>query len=95
MQLDLGEPFVLDPQDEPPYSTFAPIDPGQTQPTLYNNLIKAPLFRHQAEPTDFLVIRYVPNGFALVCGYHPAEIFTLSIFVVHWSFSLLSHLVTP
>ncbi|CED83739.1 Transcription initiation factor TFIID, subunit TAF1 [Phaffia rhodozyma] len=61
-RLDLGEPFVLDPKDEPPYSTFAPIEHGQTQPTLYNNLIKAPLFRHNAEPTDFLVIRNTVKG---------------------------------
>lgn len=54
---ELGEPLVIDPMDEPPYSTFAPIDPGQTQPTLYNNLIKAPLFKHTPIPTDFLVVR--------------------------------------
>lgn len=58
-QLDLGEPFVLEPMDEPPYSSYAPVDPGQTQQTMYNNLIKAPVFQHQAAPTDFLVVRSV------------------------------------
>ena len=38
---------------------FGYVYPGQTVPALYNNLIRAPLFRHKAYPTDFLVIRYV------------------------------------
>ena len=37
---------------------FGYVYPGQTIPALYNNLIRSPLFRHKAYPTDFLVIRY-------------------------------------
>jgi hypothetical protein len=39
---------------------FGYVYPGQTIPALYNNLIRSPLFRHKAYPTDFLVIRYAP-----------------------------------
>ena len=56
-QLDLGEPIVIEPQDESPFMKFGYVYPGQTVPALYNNLIRAPLFRHKAYSTDFLVIR--------------------------------------
>ncbi|KAF8273979.1 hypothetical protein EI94DRAFT_1714431 [Lactarius quietus] len=54
---DLGEPFVLEPQDESPFMKFGYVQPGQTMPALYSNLIRAPLFRHKPYPTDFLVIK--------------------------------------
>lgn len=54
---DLGETFVLEPQDESPFMGFGQVEPGQMQPTLYNNMIRAPLFPHKPQPTDFLLIR--------------------------------------
>ncbi|PWN49186.1 hypothetical protein IE53DRAFT_159988 [Violaceomyces palustris] len=54
---DIGEPYVLDVSDESPFMKFGSIDEGQTQPTLYNNLVRAPLFRHKAAHTDFLLVR--------------------------------------
>jgi hypothetical protein len=33
------------------------VHPGQTVTTLYNNLIRAPLFKHHVPETDFLVVR--------------------------------------
>lgn len=54
---DLGEPIVIEPQDESPFMKFGYVYPGQTVPSLYNNLMRAPLFRHKPYPTDFLVIR--------------------------------------
>jgi transcription initiation factor TFIID subunit 1, fungi type len=54
---DFGEPFVLEPNDDSPFMRFGYVYPGQTIPALYNNLIRAPLFKHKAYPTDFLVIR--------------------------------------
>ncbi|PCH34054.1 atypical/TAF1 protein kinase [Wolfiporia cocos MD-104 SS10] len=54
---DLGEPIVIEPQDESPFMKFGYVYPGQTVPALYSNLIRAPLFRHKPYPTDFLVIR--------------------------------------
>ncbi|KZT08547.1 uncharacterized protein LAESUDRAFT_675751 [Laetiporus sulphureus 93-53] len=54
---DLGEPIVIEPQDESPFMKFGYVYPGQTVPALYSNLIRAPLFRQKPYPTDFLVIR--------------------------------------
>ena len=36
---------------------FGYVYPGQTIPALYNNLMRAPLFRHKPYSTDFLVVR--------------------------------------
>jgi len=69
LQLDLGVPFVLEPQDESPFMKFGYVYPGQTFPALYNNLVRAPLFRHKPYPTDFLVVRYEPF-FPLYLMYH-------------------------
>ncbi|KAJ7246290.1 TAF1 transcription initiation factor TFIID subunit TAF1 [Mycena haematopus] len=52
---DLGVPFVLEPQDETPFMKFGAVYPGQTIPAIYNNLIRAPLFRHKPRATDFLI----------------------------------------
>ncbi|KAK0529093.1 hypothetical protein OC842_004351 [Tilletia horrida] len=54
---ELGVPFILDVTDESPYMKFGSVKPGQTQPTLYNNLIRAPLFKHKPAHTDFLLVR--------------------------------------
>ncbi|KAH9964216.1 TAF1 transcription initiation factor TFIID subunit TAF1 [Russula dissimulans] len=59
---DFGEPFVLEPQDESPFMKFGYVQPGQTIPALYSNLIRAPLFRHKSYPTDFLVIKNTIKG---------------------------------
>ncbi|KAF8078829.1 TAF1 transcription initiation factor TFIID subunit TAF1 [Lyophyllum atratum] len=59
---DLGVPFVLEPQDESPFMKFGYVYPGQTMPALYNNLMRAPLFRHKPYHTDFLVVRSTIKG---------------------------------
>ncbi|KAH8800593.1 TAF1 transcription initiation factor TFIID subunit TAF1 [Flagelloscypha sp. PMI_526] len=59
---DLGVPFILEPQDESPFMRLGSVNPGQTIPTIYNNLMRAPLFRHKPQPTDFLVIRQTVKG---------------------------------
>ncbi|KAF8215977.1 TAF1 transcription initiation factor TFIID subunit TAF1 [Mycena galopus ATCC 62051] len=59
---DLGVPFVLEPQDETPFMKFGAVYPGQTIPAIYNNLIRAPLFRHKPRATDFLVVRNTIKG---------------------------------
>ncbi|KAM6498495.1 TAF1 transcription initiation factor TFIID subunit TAF1 [Amanita muscaria] len=61
-KLDLGVPFVLEPQDESPFMKFGYVYPGQTIPAMYNNLVRAPLFRHKSYPTDFLVIKHSYRG---------------------------------
>jgi transcription initiation factor TFIID subunit 1 len=57
VQFDLGVPFVLEPQDESPFMKFGSVAPGQNIPALYNNLVRAPLFRQKPYATDFLVIK--------------------------------------
>ncbi|KAL5533957.1 hypothetical protein ACEPAG_417 [Sanghuangporus baumii] len=59
---DLGEPFVLEPGDESPFMKFGSVYAGQTVQALYNNLIRAPLFRHKPYSTDFLVVRNTVRG---------------------------------
>ncbi|KAI9770991.1 MAG: hypothetical protein M1840_002695 [Geoglossum simile] len=56
-KLELGETAVLLPQDKSPFSIFGTVDPGQVTPTLYNAMFRAPIFKQQAKPSDFLVIR--------------------------------------
>ncbi|KAI9792737.1 MAG: hypothetical protein M1833_001018 [Piccolia ochrophora] len=56
-KLDVGETTVLMPQDKSPFSMFGNIEPGEVMPTLYNAMFRAPVFRHEPSPTDFLVIR--------------------------------------
>ncbi|KAJ1969924.1 hypothetical protein IWQ62_000295 [Dispira parvispora] len=57
VSLDIGELFVLDTADTSPFYNFGDVNPGQTIPALYNNMLRAPLFRHQVKPTDFLLIQ--------------------------------------
>ncbi|KAI8646780.1 hypothetical protein BD408DRAFT_409720 [Parasitella parasitica] len=54
---DIGEPFVLDIGDTSPFMTFGNVEPGQTISVYYNNLIRAPLFRHDVRHTDFLLLK--------------------------------------
>lgn len=56
-KLEIGETTVLLPQDKSPFSVFGHIDPGQVTPALYNSMFRAPIFKHEPKPADFLVIR--------------------------------------
>lgn len=64
-QLDIGEPVLLDPTDDSPFKAFGSVLPGQTCPTLYNNLVRAPLFRQKPYNTDFLIVRSVSRIFSV------------------------------
>lgn len=75
--LDIGQPLLLEPTDESPFKAFGTVPPGETVPALYNNLVRAPLFRHKPNTTDFLVVRSNING---EVKYYLREI--KSIFVV-------------
>ena len=56
-KLDIGELAVLLPNDTSPLTQFGEVKPGQTTPTIYNGMYKAPVFKQDPKPTDFLVIR--------------------------------------
>ncbi|GAA5861842.1 hypothetical protein JCM8547_008572 [Rhodosporidiobolus lusitaniae] len=60
--LELGQPLLLEGTDESPFKIFGFVHPGQTVTTLYNNLIRAPLFKHEVPDTDFLVVRVTIDG---------------------------------
>lgn len=55
--MDLGEAFVLDDKDETPFNRFGSVKPGEVVPTLYNNLVRAPIFKHKPPQRDFLVVK--------------------------------------
>ncbi|GAA6008913.1 hypothetical protein JCM11491_003833 [Sporobolomyces phaffii] len=61
-RLEIGQPLLLEGNDESPFKTFGFVHPGQTVTTLYNNLVRAPMFKHQAPETDFLVVRVNIDG---------------------------------
>ncbi|KAK9762421.1 hypothetical protein K7432_011851 [Basidiobolus ranarum] len=63
-QLDIGDPFILDVADASPFMNFGNVEPGQTIQTLYNNLMRAPLFKQPARESDFLLIRHTYRGVA-------------------------------
>ncbi|ORX92912.1 hypothetical protein K493DRAFT_408629 [Basidiobolus meristosporus CBS 931.73] len=63
-QLDIGDPFILDVADASPFMNFGNVEPGQTVQTLYNNLMRAPLFKQPARESDFLLIRHTYRGVA-------------------------------
>lgn len=56
-KMAIGETHILEPQDRSPFWNFGTVDPGETVLTLYNKMIRAPIFAHEPENTDFLVIR--------------------------------------
>lgn len=56
-KLDIGETAVLLPQDKSPFSIFGHIDPGQITPALHNSMYRAPIFEHEPQKTDFLMVR--------------------------------------
>lgn len=61
-KLPIGETHVLGVQDKSPFWNFGFVDPGHIVPTLYNNMFRAPIFKHEISGTDFLLIRSSGNG---------------------------------
>ncbi|KAI1384052.1 uncharacterized protein F4822DRAFT_418484 [Hypoxylon trugodes] len=54
-KLDIGESHTLLPEDRSPFSIFGTVDPGETVPTLHNEMYRAPVFKHEPRQTDFLL----------------------------------------
>ncbi|SCU86713.1 LANO_0C08966g1_1 [Lachancea nothofagi CBS 11611] len=61
-KLPVGETHVLGVQDKSPFWNFGFVEPGNIVPTLYNNMVRAPVFKHEVSGTDFLLIRSTGNG---------------------------------
>jgi transcription initiation factor TFIID subunit 1 len=53
----IGDVTVLLPEDRSPFANFGMVDPGETVRTLHNSLYRAPIFKHEPQATDFLIIR--------------------------------------
>lgn len=53
----LGETHVLGVEDRSPFWNFGYVEKGDFVPTLYNNMVRAPVFQHEPQNTDFLIIR--------------------------------------
>jgi transcription initiation factor TFIID subunit 1 len=54
-KLDVGETHPLLPEDRSPFTIFGTVDPGETVPTLHNEMYRAPVFKHELRPNDFLL----------------------------------------
>ncbi|ANZ74765.1 BA75_01063T0 [Komagataella pastoris] len=63
-KLPVGETHVLGVQDRSPFWNFGFVEPGNLVPTFYNNMVRAPIFRHEPKETDFLLIRSSGGGIA-------------------------------
>ncbi|KAK6200098.1 uncharacterized protein RJT21DRAFT_135558 [Scheffersomyces amazonensis] len=53
----VGETHVLGVEDRSPFWNFGEVAPGDFVPTLYNNMVRAPIFKHEIKNTDFLLVR--------------------------------------
>ncbi|KAI1338835.1 hypothetical protein F5Y15DRAFT_99385 [Xylariaceae sp. FL0016] len=60
-KLDIGETHSLLPEDRSPFSIFGTVDPGETVPTLHNEMYRAPVFKHNPRSNDFL-LGYTTNA---------------------------------
>ncbi|KAK3309929.1 TAF1-like protein [Chaetomium strumarium] len=54
---ELGEPYILMPEDRSPFSMVGQVHPGETVPTLHNQMFRAPIFKHSPRSTDFILGR--------------------------------------
>lgn len=61
-KLSVGETHILGVQDRSPFWNFGFVEKGTILPTLYNKLIRAPLFHHESYSTDFLMIKSSGGG---------------------------------
>lgn len=55
-KLPLGQTKVLNAEDKSPF--LGEIEEGEIQPSIVNNLFRAPIFQHCVAKTDFLLVRY-------------------------------------
>lgn len=53
----LGETKVLLPEDRSPFGNFGDVNKGETVPTLWNQMFRAPIFKHEPRKTDFIIGR--------------------------------------
>lgn len=59
---NIGETHVLGVEDRSPFWNYGHVDKGDLVPTLYNNMIRAPIFKQEIKLTDFVLIRSQGGG---------------------------------
>ncbi len=57
-----GAAYILEQIDASPFYGFGDVEPGQTMQAIYNHLYRAPIFKHQVQETDFLLIKQTYKG---------------------------------
>lgn len=53
----VGETKILLPEDRSPFANFGDVAKGETVPTLWNQMFRAPIFKHEPRKTDFIIGR--------------------------------------
>jgi len=53
----VGETHVLEEQDKSTFWNFGFVEPGNVVPTLYNQMTRSPVFQHESQQTDFLLVK--------------------------------------
>ncbi|ODQ82148.1 hypothetical protein BABINDRAFT_27810, partial [Babjeviella inositovora NRRL Y-12698] len=61
-KLPVGETHVLGNADRSPFWNFGFVEPGNVVPTLYNRMTRAPVFKQDVLPSDFMLIRSLGCG---------------------------------
>lgn len=61
-KLPVGETHVLGIEDRSPFWNFGFVEKGSIVPTFYNQMVRAPIFRHDSAITDFLLVRSSGRG---------------------------------
>ena len=56
-QMEDGISMALESIDQSPFALFGDVKPGETVPTISNNLFRAPIFKHTTPETDFLLVK--------------------------------------
>ncbi|KAF1988187.1 hypothetical protein K402DRAFT_30707 [Aulographum hederae CBS 113979] len=52
---DIGETVLLMPEDSSPFSIFGDVPPGDIMSTLHTSMYRAPTFKQEVKPTDFVL----------------------------------------
>lgn len=58
----IGETHVIGHQDRSPFWNFGFVDAGKVVPSLYNQMMRAPIFQHNSNRTDFLLVKSSINN---------------------------------
>lgn len=58
----VGETKILLPEDRSPFANFGDVQKGEMVPTLWNQMYRAPIFKHEPRKTDFILGRVTDDN---------------------------------